>query len=290
MTRYFLATISLLFTVYGFAQPISKKGEPYLPEAGDYAISIDAAPFLKYLGNLFTDAETEAPGTDFANNNFAIMAKKFKTPEMAYRASLRLNILTETYRSFSPEFSVDPTNTTVQDDYTRTFTNVYASLGIEKRKGKTRIQGFYGVEGILGFGTENHSFDYGNDIDQSNTTPERSEYTILFQDSPLELTNLNEEGSFITEYKQGTTFSLGGRAFLGAEIFLFPKWSVGFEYGFSAAFFFTGNASITSEQWTTPVGGTSEQYVTTVVDEGGFSQFRIDNDNSGGALFMTFYF
>jgi len=290
MKNYLLTSLLLLAVVSAFAQPVSKKGEPYLPAEGDWAIAIDAAPFLDYFGNFFSDVENESPSAQFANNNFAIMVKKFKTNETAYRAAIRLNLLNDSYRSFSPEFSTEPTNTTVEDKYTRTFTNVYASLGIEKRKGNTRIQGFYGAEGIIGFGTEKHKFEYGNDINQENTNPERSEFTIDFQNNPEEVTNITEVGGFITEYKVGTTFSVGARAFIGAEVFVFPKWSVGFEYGFSAAYFYTGNGSITSEQWTIPVGGNSEQYVTTITDQGGSSSLQIDNDNSGGALFMTFYF
>lgn len=290
MKKFLLIPLFALAVTMLFAQPISKKGEPYLPAEGDWAIGIDAAPFLDYIGNFFSSNENKAPSAQFINNNFAITGKKFKTDDFAYRAGLRLNLYNNNIRSFSPEFSTDPTNTTVQDTYSRTFSNVYASLGIEKRKGKTRVQGFYGVEGILGFGTENHTFDYGNNITQENTTPDRSEFNLEFENNAQEITNITEVGGFITEYKLGTTFSIGARAFVGAEVFIFPKWSVGFEYGFSAAYFYTGNSRITSEQWTIPVGGTSEQYVTTIEDQGGSSTLRIDNDNSGGALFMTFYF
>lgn len=290
MKKYLLTSLLLCAMISVIAQPISKKGEPYLPAAGDWSIAIDAAPFLDYFGNFFSDSENEAPSAQFANNNFAIMAKKFKTDDFAYRASVRLNLLADNEISFSPEYSTEATNTTVEDKYSRTFTNVYASLGIEKRKGSTRIQGFYGAEAMLGFGTEAHKFEYGNKITQENTNPERSEYTLQFQNSPDVVTNITEAGGFITEFKQGTTFSIGARAFIGAEVFVFPKWSIGFEYGFSAAFFYTGNGNITSEQWTIPVGGNSEQYVTTITDQGGSSAFKIDNDNSGGAIFMSFYF
>jgi hypothetical protein len=272
------------------AQPVSKKGEFYLPEEGDIGLSVDATPILDYIGNFFSESENSAPSAEFANNNFAIMVKKFKDAETAYRASARINVLNESFRSFSPEFSQEPTNTTVEDKYSRTFTNAYLSLGIEKRKGSTRIQGFYGVEGIIGFGTESHDFDYGNDITPENTHPVRTEFEIQFQDDPREVTSINEDGAFLTQFKEGTTFSIGARAFIGAEIFLFPKWSLGFEYGFSAAFAYTGNSSITSEQFSIPTGGSTEQFVTTVDDEGGSSQLRIDNDNSGGAFFMSFYF
>ena len=94
----------------------------------------------------------------------------------------------------------------------------------------------------------------------------------------------------MTEFKKGTEFGIGARAFLGAEVFLFPKWSVGVEFGFGMGYQFAGNSTIISEQWTVPVGGTSEQFVTTIKVEGGTSGFRIDTANTGGAVFMYFYF
>ena len=48
--------LALAFGISGaFAQDLtSKKGEPYLPEAGDWSIGIDANPLLNYMGNLFS--------------------------------------------------------------------------------------------------------------------------------------------------------------------------------------------------------------------------------------------
>jgi hypothetical protein len=273
------------------AQPISKKGEPYLPSAGDWGLSIDAMPLLDYIGNFFTTENNNSPSIEFANNNFAITGRKFVTADKAYRAGVRLNIFSDTEKAFSPEFILNEvTNTTVEDKYTRNFTNTYLSLGIEWRKGKTRVQGYYGAEAALGFGTQKQKFEYGNDITNEDTDPERSIFEVQFENNSDVITNQLPNGAWITELKAGSTFSIGARGFLGAEVFIFPKMSLGFEFGFSAAFFYTGNGSVTSEQWTIPVGGNSEQYVTTITDIGGDSEFRMDNDNSGGAIFLNFYF
>ena len=272
------------------AQPVSKKGEQYLPREGDWAVGIDASPFLKYVGNLFTEAENNSPSAEFINDQFAISVKKFTRDDRAYRASFRINVLADSYRAFIPEFSTEPTNTTVEDKYSRTFTNAYLSAGIEKRLGNTRIQGLYGAEGYLGFGSEKHSFDYGNKITPENTSPERSEFALDFQNDPREITNIDASGAFMTEFKKGTMFTIGARVFLGAEVFIFPKWSVGFEYGLGLGYAYRGNSSIMEEQWAVPIGGTSEQFVTTVTDEGGSSRFLLDTDNSGGAFYMFFYF
>ena len=290
MKKICFCLLSLGITIQSFGQLESKKGEPILPEEGDWAVSIDATPFLRYVGNLFTDTENAAPTAQFPNDQFAISVKKFKTADFAYRASARVNVFLETNRAFVPEFSQTPTNTTVEDTYTRNFNNFNFALGIEKRKGNTRIQGFYGAEAVLGLGTEKHTFEYGNNITPENTTPTRTEWNIDFQDDPREITTVTDEGAFVTEFKKGTTFSIGARAFIGAEVFIFPKWSLGFELGLSMAYFYTGNSTIIAEQWTIPTGGNSEQFVTTVTDEGGDSVFRLDNDNTGGALFLSFYF
>lgn len=289
MKNYFTLILFISFAVYGFSQPVSKKGEPYLPAEGDWAIAIDAAPFLEYFGNFFSDNENKAPHAKFANNNFHLKLKKFKTPELAYRASLRFNIYNHTIKDFSPEYSTEPTNTMVEDKYSQMFTNFYAAVGIEKRKGNTRVQGFYGIEGGFGFGTEKHKFDYGNKITNENTNPVRSEFNIEGQQGNLG-SNFTEVGGFITEYKMGTTFTIGAQAFVGAEVFIFPKWSVGFEFAVGVGFQYTGNGNSISEQWTIPVGGNAEQFVTTVTDSGGSTTFSVDNHNTGGAIFMTFYF
>ncbi|MFT5596923.1 MAG: hypothetical protein ACI8QH_001722 [Flammeovirgaceae bacterium] len=290
MKKLVFSAAFIAMAVAAFAQPVSKKGESYLPREGDWAVGIDASPLLRYFGNFFTEAENPPPFAEYTNDQLAITAKKFISDDFAYRAGLRLNILADKNRAFSPEFSVDPTNTTVEDSYGRTFTNAYLSFGVEKRKGKTRIQGFYGAEGYLGFGTEKHKFEYGNDISQENTSPIRSQFELAFQNDTRELTNISETGAFMTEFTKGAQFTIGARAFLGAEIFLFPKWSLGFEYGIAMGFSYEGNSEIVEEQWAVPVGGNAEQFVTTLSNEGGSSSFKLDNDISGGALFMTFYF
>ncbi len=290
MRRYLFSFFLLALASAAAAQPVSKKGEYYLPREGDWALGVNASPVLEYIGNFFSESFNPAPGASYPNNNFAVAGKKFIADDLAYRGGVRLGILADSYRSFTPEFSQEPTNTTVEDTYRRTFTNAFASFGMEKRLGNTRIQGYYGAEGVLGLGTEKHVFDYGNSITPQNTNPDRFEWDIQFQNDPREATSVTETGAFITEFQKGNTFHIGARAFFGVEIFLFPKWSVGFEYGFGPMFTATGNSTIISEQWGTPPGGTSEQFVTIVTDEGGSNVFRLDNDLNGGALFMFFYF
>ncbi|MES2681013.1 MAG: hypothetical protein V4635_14060, partial [Bacteroidota bacterium] len=54
----------------------SKKGEPILPEKGDWAIGIDATPFLNYIGNFF-GTPNSAPSFTWLTNNNTIVGKYF---------------------------------------------------------------------------------------------------------------------------------------------------------------------------------------------------------------------
>ena len=66
-----ITILAFAFGITGaFAQDLtSKKGEPILPEAGDWAIGIDATPFLNYAGNFFgKTTNNNAPTFNFFTN------------------------------------------------------------------------------------------------------------------------------------------------------------------------------------------------------------------------------
>jgi len=273
------------------AQPVSKKGEPFLPEAGEYAIGIDAAPFLFYLGNFFSANGNQAPNAAFNNPELAISLKMFRRADLAYRYKVRLGLMSNSWNGFQPEFSNVATDNNVKDTYNRTTSNVYVSYGVEKRKGYTRIQGFYGIEGGLGFGSERHRFNYGNAVEAGNTVPNRTEFELVFQEHPeTAVSNFGDNNSFITDYRMGTRFSLGVRAFVGAEIFVFPKVSIGVEFGLGAMVAVQGKGRIEAESWTIPTGGGSETLVSRATEVGGSSAFGLDTDNTRGSLNLNFYF
>src|SRR5690554_3148610 len=81
-----------------FAQDLtSKKGENYLPEAGDWAIGIDAVPLLDYIGNIFgKTADNNHAGNIWTPNNpsFAINGKYFYKDDLAFRGGIRLGFST----------------------------------------------------------------------------------------------------------------------------------------------------------------------------------------------------
>jgi hypothetical protein len=230
----------------------NKKGEVYLPEAGDWAIGIDATPFLNYAGDFFgKTTSNSAPTFNFPNNNMVIQGKYFKTAQMAYRAGVRIGLGSNTNSNALNNLS-DSTNTAQKTKVSNT--NIALTAGLEWRKGKTRLQGYYGGElGIM----------YGGGSSTTNT------YAIALSDA-----SVTGSPSRVTSSKTGNTFGFGVRGFVGVEYFIIPKLSIGGEFGWGIMFSTTAKGSSTSES----KSGTT---VTSKTTDGakGPSSFQLDTDN-----------
>ncbi|MGB0167484.1 MAG: outer membrane beta-barrel protein, partial [Luteibaculum sp.] len=200
---------------------VSKKGEPILPQALDYALGFDAVPvfdILKFNSNDKIGAKSPvAPLTFFA--------KRFDSENAACRFTLMLNANTNKITSLTPE--LDNGNAVGTDqvediERTRNF-DLMLGFGREFRRGNTRIQGYWGIEGFAGLSTSRSEFEYGNDRD-----------------------DLAVKDDYVVESIAGTTFRLAARGFMGAEYFFAPKFSVSLEYGITALLNITGQGEETT--------------------------------------------
>jgi len=261
MKKRILLIAAVFASSFVFGQDLtSKKGETILPEEGDYALGFDAAPFLNYVGNFLNSGAT-SPTADFATNNMAITGKMFADAQTAYRGSVRIG-----FGSASQDILFGGMNGDSLTDNTKTSYNaIVLGGGIEKRRGNTRVQGLYGGELLINLGGGKTVNEYAQDISATNPAAR------------------------VTEAKVGGTFGLGVRGFAGVEVFVFPKTSIGFEYGWGLGFTSTGEGESTSEFW----NGTAREEVTTKT--GGSSTFGIDTDNgnmfgTGGRLNIIFHF
>src|SRR5581483_2810147 len=151
----------------------SKKGEPILPEKGDWGIGIDANPFLNYLGNFFgkggqsvvvsgtstvtTPYSNTAPTWNFLTANQTITGRYFLDATTALRGSVRVSATSNTSRKAVEDIATAATVAgtaaaypnpvpTTENRWQHTSSALGVSAGIEKRKGKTRLQGYYGGE------------------------------------------------------------------------------------------------------------------------------------------------
>ncbi len=272
-----IALVAMAFGVTSaFAQDLtSKKGEPFLPEAGDYAIGIDAAPFLNYAGNFFgkTNSNT-APTWDYANTNMWIVGKKFKDANTAYRAGIRLGFGSDKRENLVQSEASGATATDrVSDTWKRSSTNIGVTVGLEKRRGKTRLQGVYGAEAALMIGTNKVTKEYGNEMTTTNSNPTSTTWN---PDGSVATSGALTSRNTVT--KDGFKFGFGVRAFVGAEYFVAPKISIGGEFGWGIGLTTTG-------QGTTSTQAVSGSAVTTTDEKTGKSSaFGLDTDKNNGVF------
>jgi hypothetical protein len=262
----------------------SRKGEIILPEKGDWAIGMDAVPVLNYLGGFLSNSGATAPSVNFINAYpMTISGKYFTSNQQAIRARVRIGLVSSSVKNSV----VDMVNTNIDTVYSQDVrrhnsTNIMLAGGKEYRKGKSRLQGFYGYEFFMNISRENIRYDYANQF--SNTNP-----SVLSSDfnSPNELGyNTSLTSSRIKEDRSGTGFGLGARGFIGAEFFILPKLSIGAEFGWSVSYFNQNDGRNTIEIWDN-VGGTVRQRS---LVKAGVNRFGVDTDNTGGAMMITFHF
>jgi len=132
--KKFLSLIiaSLLFSTAGWAQN-------RLPAAGDYSIGFNAAPLLKYAGNLFSSGGSNEVNMEWQSEN-TLMGSYFKSDDLAYRGGLGLNMS-----------SSKPGDTSAAQESS---SNISLMLGLMKLRRGDRIMGYYGAEAGIGIGSE----------------------------------------------------------------------------------------------------------------------------------------
>ena len=291
MKKLFVSIFIMVFTLSVFAQEnesnqtsgalVSKKGENYLPESGDWAISFDASPVFTFIGNAFNgNTYNPAPGVDWLNGNQTIIGKLFLDDKTAIRALVRIGFLSSTTKALIADATVTAPPAypvlfpTVEDKLVSKGTFIGIGGGYEMRRGKTRLQGYYGGDVMIWARSLSDKYTYGNKI--SATVPVFA-YTTDFGDN-LVFDPFGYDGRILKE-TSGMTFGFGVRGFIGAEYFLFPKISVGAEYGWGLGIQRTGKSKLDVESFNgTNVGTVSSE-------EPGSSEFGVDTDLNQGNIF-----
>lgn len=308
-----IALVALAFGVTSaFAQDLtSKKGEPILPEAGDWGLAIDATPFLNYAGNMFgKTANNTAPTWNFFTTAQTISGRYFKDASTVYRGSLRIGTGSTSQRNMVADLTpVTAGSQTVFPNAMPMKENVWKSssstiglaAGIEMRKGKTRLQGYYGGEAGLYLNMGKEKFTYGNALVASTTGS--AQVNVSAADAFAGSGNYVAAGAPIqgingsaraTEIKNGTTISFGLRGFIGAEYFVLPKMSIGGEFGWGLGLSTTGKSKTTWESVGGP--GTAPTVGTTTIEGSKQGGFALDTDGNNsvwgptGSLRLNLYF
>ncbi|MDR3367317.1 MAG: hypothetical protein LBO71_10190 [Prevotellaceae bacterium] len=246
----------------------------YLPKSGDYALGVDAAPFLRYVGGLFSNAGATAP--TFGLHNQGIYGKYFLEDNRAIRAKLLLNIHnTSNKQSVQNDEAVKttPGATTIDAKKTGT-TDVQLAVGYEFRRGRGRVQGFWGGELALGLGKTSTTYEYGNPMTAANPNPTTA--TSFSGSSPRILKN-----------KGGLNFSGGLRGFVGVEYFMASCVSLGGELSLGLDASILGQSELTSQEVVS--GEVRESKVRQRSSSDVANHFGLKTV-TGGNVFLTFYF
>ncbi|MCE3294557.1 MAG: hypothetical protein K0R65_271 [Crocinitomicaceae bacterium] len=293
---------ALTLTSSLFAQDLtSKKGENYMPEQGDWALGIDAVPFLNYFGNFIGgDGLNVAPNWNWASNNQTIVGKYFVEEKMAYRGALRIGFGSTSTTVMVADRAADnsglvypampPMKENVMKDGAM---NIGLAGGLEWRKGNTRLQGFYGAELGFNLGSNKETYDYGNGLVANVAEPA---FVGVDPADDFGTGNMTTDSygndARVLEAKT-SMFGLGLRGFIGAEYFVLPKLSVGAEFGWGLGFMsMSGSTEIES------IGnnGAADVVGTQTMEADKVSMFGIDTDinntvfGNPGQLKITLHF
>ena len=268
-----------------------KKGEVYLPQAGDWSISMDATPWLNYFGNFFHGGNTPnaAPTAAFMNSNQTLVGKYFVDDHTAYRGLVRIG-----FNSYSQSQEISSSDTgsafpVAQVEDKRSISNHFIGLGagMEKRRGSTRLQGYYGAEIMFYIAGSDTTTTYGNSYN-ANSDPAPTYY------------NWNTGGTNVfglgagrvTKNTAGSTFGINVLGFIGFEYFFAPKISVGGEYTWGIGFHSTGQGTYSVEE----INPSTGKDQTDSYKSGSTSGFSVDTGlnqafGSGtGSLYINFHF
>jgi hypothetical protein len=307
MKKSIVLLISVFVSMSGIAQDLtSKKGEAILPEAGDYMIGIELNPFFNYLSH------GVSPTFNFMNGNNMIIGKYFKDAKTAYRIGFRLGIDNQATKKQlvdqSATFpSVYPNLPFMSDDkMTHNKTNIGLTFGIEKRKGKTRLQGFYGADLMIWISSIKDSYTYGQTIDPAGSivslqTINSTNTSDFGTNSSVTNSSINMAGSASARTlssRTGNGFGIGARAFIGVEYFVLPKISIGGEFGWGIGYMSGGKTTTVVEATGNNGSANTKDNISKTVKNGGHFVIDTDLNNTStgsllapsGSLRLNFHF
>lgn len=268
MKKVILSAALVAISGLTFAQDMmSKKGTPILPEANDWSIGFDAVPVIDWAFDktrIMSNSGVTSSGNaiSYQGRPNTIVGKMMKDATTAYRAKLRLGFGSTSNDTLVSDLSSTNPDATVTDNTSTSNMNITLGAGLQKYRGKGRLQGFYGAEALISLGSNSTSKTYGNALSATNP------------------------GSRTTEDSQGSTFEFGVRGFIGAEYFFAPKMSIGVEYGLGLGLSSIGEGETTTEYY----DGVAGAVKTSTSKTGGSSTFGLDVDNNAAGIYLSLYF
>lgn len=277
----------------------NKKGNEILPRGGDIALGFNTIPILDMILGTVNRATPFAGSGNVvqytSNSNNQIVGKYYLDAKTAIRARVGINTLSGsiTNQVQNAQAAFDASKGTADDQAAAALikvddklnfqkNNVLLSVGIEKRRGYRRLQGFYGAE--LGFGTtgSRQSVTYGNAFSDQFPVQYTSNFNS-FTTANQSPTNPGRTARNLESKNRGG-LRVGLRGFIGIEYFIFSKISIAAEYGWGYSV--TTRKGAKSKQEVYNNGQNGPQVITEEVNvdsKENLKGFAVDNNN--GSIF-----
>jgi hypothetical protein len=229
----------------------TRKGVPIIPSPGGIAFGIDATPFFRYAGNIFSGNNPYFPTFGFtAQEPGSIFVKYKATNSITYRAAVLIGYSNETDKS---QNIINPDQ---EDKTTYSALCIGLTAGIEKhREFFGRLSGYFGAE--AGIRNDPYYISAGN-------------YGSL---------NFKDGNDKNNDYKEvgGNTLSIFAGGFTGVEFYFAPRVALMGEIGYYLDFYYQGKRTYK------PASGTDN---TINYGSSGFDFMPVP----GGNLVLLFYF
>lgn len=209
----------------------------FLPQAGSFAIGVDATPVFNYLGNMFNNTV----GNTLDLSRPAIYAKYYFSDKVALRAVVAIsstNNRDDFYVKDDAAWFVDPlSNKQVVDSRTVANSDHFTSLAIQRFIGNTRLRGFVGAQVLYGAQSSKSINGYANPMSELNPTPTIAPAFIY--------SAANERALEVATVK---AYKVGAGAIAGFEYFVLPQLCIGGEISLNAIYSHKGQLYSKSER------------------------------------------
>lgn len=270
--------------------------EAFLPQAGDFAFSISANPFVNFVGNMFNNSIDNAidnkkiGGEGYLQPLVSIAGKYMITDHLGVRVNLGWMYTYENksfYTRDDAAYFLNPlSHKKVTDRYI--YNNVGASFNAaaEYRIGNRRIQGVVGGGLIYAFSLTRERFQYGNGITELNPTPTVND-GMINRGCMAPTQDGFASQRYLSRYQGDPTHYFGLMGFVGFEWFLCPWFSLGAEVNVAAVYNWTQEVYYEAEGFNTITG---QKETWTELESPRSHGVKFGTENIGANLTLTFYF
>jgi hypothetical protein len=273
MKKHFLICLLAGFMFSAAAQEITGlRGQPILPEKGDWCLAFDAAPFLLYSGNLLNHSPDNSAHIEFPNGyENTLVLKKFKESNRALRFKIRVGFFTEKIDTVILGLGSTNPEPSVTDSKTISEQHFAFGVGFQKSGGKGRLRANRGLELLIKYSSRTTTYTYGDGA-----------LTSLVWIH----TNTFGQGAGVMEVKDGNQVGFNIRYVIGAEYFFAPKMSLSAEYSWGINYFAIGEATTKSERW----DFATNKVKTTTKRIPRQPSFKLDNFYDAASINLSIYF